>query len=235
VGTAGLNNVINMIPAKDPQEFALFPAEDLAFVKQWMAWTDENVGLLQQTKVMPTLPQPSAGKLDGVVMVVNNNGAMFLYNPTARELPFSTLLDASLGFDCSTALPLIVKQMANSDRNSSPYLVKVVECGHAFNMTVPATTAIAIGFEEWGCVSAVPQVYGIITTGVAKVDTNTATLSISGARGPAGSDADIFVAMPPGTPLIKVQGFFSFAIFCLSYPGCGTEVVGDEPHLVVHP
>jgi hypothetical protein len=36
VGTAGLNNVINMLPAKDPQEFAMFPAEDVAFVNQWM-------------------------------------------------------------------------------------------------------------------------------------------------------------------------------------------------------
>jgi hypothetical protein len=50
------------------------------------AWTDENVGLLQQTKVLPMLAQPSAGKLDGVVMVAENNGALFLYNPTARSL-----------------------------------------------------------------------------------------------------------------------------------------------------
>jgi hypothetical protein len=48
VGTAGLNNVMNMLPARDEQEFALFPAEDIAFVKGWMDWTDHHVDWLQQ-------------------------------------------------------------------------------------------------------------------------------------------------------------------------------------------
>ena len=51
IGTGGLNNVINMLPARDKEEFALLPTEDLEWVSKWMQWTDDNVGLLQQTKV----------------------------------------------------------------------------------------------------------------------------------------------------------------------------------------
>lgn len=120
-----------------------------------MQWTDQNVELLQKTRVLPNLPQPTAGKLDGVVMVDNNNGAMFVYNPTAKTISYSIKFDEDIGFDCSTALPVIVRLMGSSDRGDANHNVEVVECGAAFNITVPPTTALAYDLDEWGCVSAV--------------------------------------------------------------------------------
>ena len=35
IGTAGLNNVLAMLPARDEAEFKLFPAEDVAWINKW--------------------------------------------------------------------------------------------------------------------------------------------------------------------------------------------------------
>ena len=225
VGTAGLNNVLNMLPARDIQEETLFPQEDSEWVANWMQWTDQNVALLQKTRVLPNLPQPSAGKLDGVVMVDNNNGALFVYNPTARTMPYSITFDEAIGFDCSTALPIIVRMMGSSDRGDVPHNVKVVECGAAFNITVPPTTALAFDLDEWGCVSAVPQVYGAAVTSTSIVD---GKLELVGAAGPAGSDVSLFVAMPPGTPEIT-----SLTINGAAVAGFKTSTYRNVPSLTV--
>ena len=75
------------------------------------------------------LPQPSAGRLDGVIMLGNNEGAMFVYNPTANPLPLSVTLDSALGFDCSLGLPVIVNVIDSSDRGTMPHHAQVITCG----------------------------------------------------------------------------------------------------------
>jgi hypothetical protein len=50
IGTGGLNNVVNMLPARDAQEFKLFPQEDIAFVHDWLEWADQHVALLKLTR-----------------------------------------------------------------------------------------------------------------------------------------------------------------------------------------
>ena len=32
-----------MLPARDEQEYSKFPAEDVAFVQDWLAWADDHV------------------------------------------------------------------------------------------------------------------------------------------------------------------------------------------------
>ena len=84
VGTAGLNNVLNMLPARDEQEFSLLPKADIAFVKGWMDWTDAHVAWIRNTKTITA--EPSGGNLDATAMMDDsgNQGAMFVFNPTAR-------------------------------------------------------------------------------------------------------------------------------------------------------
>ena len=41
--TAGLNAVFTMLPARDEREFALFPAQDVAFIRRWLAFGDARV------------------------------------------------------------------------------------------------------------------------------------------------------------------------------------------------
>ena len=56
IGTAGLNNVINMLPARDEQEFSNLPQEDIDFVHGWMNWTDSHVEWIRQTKTITEQP-----------------------------------------------------------------------------------------------------------------------------------------------------------------------------------
>ena len=64
VGTAGLNNVINMLPARDAQEFHLLPKEDISFVADWMRWTDTHVAWLRNTKAFTGQPAAADKEMD---------------------------------------------------------------------------------------------------------------------------------------------------------------------------
>ena len=129
IGTGGLNNVMNMLPARDTQEFELFPSVDLAFVRDWIDWADNNVALLKLTRPVPSLSSPGEGVVDGTIMLrPNNTGVMFLFNPTEREiqvaLPLSGDGNASLGFACvvGSTVPVLVKEQSSSERTSLPYV-----------------------------------------------------------------------------------------------------------------
>ena len=202
VGTGGLNNVMNMLPARDPQEFDHFPKEDIEFVRLWLQWADDNVELLRNTRVLPGFPQPSAGRVDGVAMVNANAGALFLFNPTAVPVAVTVGLNSSIGFDCALGLPIVAELIGSSDRGALPHKLAIVNCGGALGVTVPATTAVVIGLEQWGCVSGAPQLFGIEAAAV-DIDLNTAVLAVTRAQGEAGTAASGFVALPPGTPKLS--------------------------------
>jgi hypothetical protein len=48
VGSAGLNSIVNTLPARDAEEFEKFPKEDLAFMAGWLA--------VSQRLILPFLP-----------------------------------------------------------------------------------------------------------------------------------------------------------------------------------
>jgi hypothetical protein len=87
--------------------------------------------------------------------VADNTGAMFLFNPTMRAitiaLPLSGDGSASLGFACSsTTAPVLVRQLASSERTTTvAYNLKVLDCTDTLNLTLLASTARVIGFEQW--------------------------------------------------------------------------------------
>merc|ERR1719469_1676353 len=142
VGSGGLNNVLNMLPARDLQEFRLFPKDDLAFVRDWLAWADDNVALLRLTRPVPSLSTPGLGLADGTIMLrTDNTGAMFVFNPTARplnvSLPLSGDGSASLGFACgSSTLPVRVRQLGSAERTSVPYDVGLLGCADTLHLTL---------------------------------------------------------------------------------------------------
>lgn len=97
IAMAGLNNVINMIPARDPEEFRNFSDEDKAYFKKWLDWTHDNQKYLENAR--PILGQPAIGKTDGATAIIGNKGYIFLYNPNGRSLPAKFALDESIGLD----------------------------------------------------------------------------------------------------------------------------------------
>ena len=206
IGSGGLNNILNMLPARDAQEFQLFPAEDLAFVRDWIGWADQHVSLLKLTRPLPSLAIPAQGVADGTIMLRGDNtGAMFLFNPTEREvtigLPLSGDGAASLGFSCvgSTA-PVLVKHLSSSERTSAPYNLDVLHCSDVLRVTLPATSARVLEFEQWKPVSA-PLVLGSPSS---QVTLHAGALAIVGAKGESGTPANLVVLLPPAATVTRV-------------------------------
>ena len=145
IGTGGLNNVINMLPARDEQEYSLLPKEDIAFVNDWMKWTDDHVEWLQQTKSITGLP--SGGMLDATAMIVKNRGAMFVFNPTSSAATLSVVLDHTLGFTSACEGTLSVAVTGSSNRGFTPYNLAAMKCGAQLRVSVPPTTALSFEFN----------------------------------------------------------------------------------------
>lgn len=103
VGTAGQNLVVTMIPARDTEEFSLFPAEDTAFIQHWVNWTDTNLKYLRNTMPIATLPGPGLGTVDGTAAMSGDEGYVFLFNPNLRITNASLAIDESLGLSNASA------------------------------------------------------------------------------------------------------------------------------------
>ena len=190
VGTGGLNNVMNMLPARDIQEFSLFPAEDIAFVKGWLSWADEHVSWLLRSKVLSG--QPSAGKLDATAMIVDNQGAVFVYNPTARASEFTLMLDSAAGFTCDAHTKLLVRLIGSSERTAVPHNVDLKPCNSQIVLSVPPTTALAFDF-------AVHADHQLIVLGAAahiEYNPTTQTVILDNMQAAAGAEQQLTVLLP---------------------------------------
>jgi hypothetical protein len=97
VGTAGQNNVLTMIPARDVEEFNRFPAADMAFIKRWLGWTDTNLRFLRNTVSIAQLGSPAVGAVDGTASMDGDEGFLFLFNPGFLPLPANFTVDEAIG------------------------------------------------------------------------------------------------------------------------------------------
>ena len=95
IATGGWNNVVDMIPARDPEESKHFSAEDKAWIRDWLAWTAQNKQYLLHTRTI--LQQPALGNVDGTAAIIGDRGFLFLFNPNYKQLPASLSLDESIG------------------------------------------------------------------------------------------------------------------------------------------
>ena len=95
IAVAGWNNVINMIPARDPEEFRHFSEEDRKWFRHWIDWADINKEYLRHTRTI--LGQPALGKADGTAAVVEDSGYVFLFNPNGRRVDATFALDDTIG------------------------------------------------------------------------------------------------------------------------------------------
>ena len=95
IATGGWNNVVDMIPARDPEESRHFSAADKAWIRDWLKWTAENKEFLRHTRTI--LKQPALGHVDGTAAIVGDRGFLFLFNPNYRQLPADVVLDESIG------------------------------------------------------------------------------------------------------------------------------------------
>jgi hypothetical protein len=95
IATGGWNNVVDMIPARDSEEFQHFSAADKAWIRDWLDWTVQNKEYLRHTRTI--LDQPALGHVDGTAAVAGDRGYLFLFNPNYKQMPAEFSLDATIG------------------------------------------------------------------------------------------------------------------------------------------
>lgn len=95
IAIAGWNNVLNLIPARDVEEFRDFSDADKQWFRHWIDWTDANKDYLRHTRTI--LGQPAIGKTDGTAAVLDDSGFIFLFNPNGRSMEATFALDDSIG------------------------------------------------------------------------------------------------------------------------------------------
>jgi len=97
IATAGWNNVVDMIPARDPEEAHYFSAKDKAWIRGWLDWTTKNKQYLLHTRTI--LDQPALGHVDGTAAIRGDRGYLFLFNPNYKQLPAQFSLDKTIGLE----------------------------------------------------------------------------------------------------------------------------------------
>lgn len=95
IATAGWNNVVDMIPGRDVEEYEHFSAQDKAWFRKWLDWTKSNKELLKST--INILGPPAIGKADGTAAITGDHGFIFLFNPEYRANQAVFRLDQSVG------------------------------------------------------------------------------------------------------------------------------------------
>lgn len=95
IATAGWNNVVDMIPARDPEESKHFSAADKAWIRKWLDWTAQNKQYLLHTRTI--LDQPASGHVDGTSAIIGDRGFLFVFNPNYKQLSADIVLDESIG------------------------------------------------------------------------------------------------------------------------------------------
>jgi hypothetical protein len=99
IATGSWNNVVDMIPARDPAEFEHFSETDKNWIRDWLLWTIDHKELLKHTKTI--LGQPAMGKIDGTAAISGGHGFVFLFNPNYKALRAEIPWEASMGLAAS--------------------------------------------------------------------------------------------------------------------------------------
>ncbi|EGB07459.1 hypothetical protein AURANDRAFT_64885 [Aureococcus anophagefferens] len=105
VGSAGLNNVVAFLPGRDAAEWAALPDGDKAWIRGWLAWTDDEAACLARALPVATLGPPAVGAVDGWACfdAARGVGFVFLFNPGFAPRSAGLALDESLGVANGTA------------------------------------------------------------------------------------------------------------------------------------
>jgi hypothetical protein len=191
IATGGWNNVLNMMPARDPEEDRHFSDSDRKWFRGWIDWTDENKDYLRHTR--PILGPPAIGRIDGTSAILSNRGFIFLFNPNARRLTTALTLDDTIGLSARGAF--VVKELF-------PLAGRLVgkpgagrwTTGDRLSLTIDGGTALVLELQPTPATASEPVLFN--APGSAAM--NGETLTISGARGEVGASVELFVQLSSG-------------------------------------
>jgi hypothetical protein len=198
IAVAGWNNVLDMIPARDLEEYKHFSDADRKWFRRWIDWTAANKEVLRQTRTI--LGQPAIGKVDGTSAIVGNRGYVFLFNPNGRRLDAEFSLDATIGFTGSG--PVQMKELYPlENRLVGKPGHGVWSAGDRVSISMDGGSAVVLEVQPASTARPSPVLFGAPGT-IALAD---GQLSIDGVRGEAGTTQELLVLTPAGAPVTAVR------------------------------
>ncbi|HEX5475342.1 MAG TPA: hypothetical protein VFX12_11825 [Vicinamibacterales bacterium] len=192
IAVAGLNNVIDMIPARDEAEFRHFSDADIAWFRHWIDWTAENRRFLRHTRTI--LGQPAIGKLDGTSAIDGDSGYVFLFNPNGRRMTAALPLDATIGLAGGRGTYTLREiypdegRLLAADDGTRPH------DGVPVHVEIDGGSALVLRIDPAPAAITAPVLLGV--RGSARMSGT--TVALSEVRGLAGTDAEADILLPAG-------------------------------------
>lgn len=200
IATGPANNVVNMLPARDIDEYRSFSAEDIAWYRNWLEWTNQNLDYVRRMR--PIIGPPLVGCIDGCSAIVDDNGYLFLFNPNYRRMDAEFTLDESIGLRKGQTFVLREIEPREGRRIGKPG-AGFWTYGEVVRIAMEGTSALVLRLEPAGR-SERPILFNLPGT----VSLAGGALAITGAKGEIGTTVDLLVFVPrhEGVRALTVNG-----------------------------
>jgi len=205
IATGGWNNVVNMIPARDLEEWKYFSATDKAWIRGWLNWAASRKKYLLNTRTI--LDQPALGHVDGTSAIVRDQGYLFLFNPNYKQLPADLVLDDSIGL--SQGANFLVREIyPNHGRIIGKPGAGVWSRGDRVHLRLDGTSATVLEVISAPKATS-PIVLNAVTNGLIETTEERAVLAgneltLTHVGGEYGSSEEIGVLLPTATKIANM-------------------------------
>lgn len=193
IATAGWNHVMDMIPARDMDEFRHFSERDKQFYRGWLDWADKNKEYLRHTRTI--LGQPAVGRVDGTSAIRGSRGFVFLFNPNASAMKAEFALDDSIGLEANG--PFLIREIYPLEKR---LIGGIRRRGEQVSIPLDGTSAVVLELSPAPRTIDAPLLFGA----PGNVRLEAGALSITGVRGEVGAEEELRVAVPAGTGIRRV-------------------------------
>jgi len=199
IASAPFNHVVNMIPARDMNEYRTFSEADKKWFREWLDFTDRNMEILRN--VRPIIGQPMVGRVDGWAAFKGERGFVFLFNPNYRALEAEFGLDKSIGLNEGKSF--VIRQLypdAEKGRvigNSKAFW----EYGRKVTLAVPGTDVVVLEVERAPERIEQPVLFNVKGSASLRDE----QLEIEDAIGEVGRHAIFGVQVPTGAVVKRVR------------------------------
>ncbi|HVU48532.1 MAG TPA: hypothetical protein VHD85_20555 [Terracidiphilus sp.] len=203
IATGGWNNVVDIIPARDPEEAAHFSAQDKGWIRHWLEWTVENKEYLRHTRTI--LGQPALGRVDGTAAIRGDKGYIFLFNPNYKQLSARFSLDDSIGLKSGDRFLLRELYPQAGMLIGKPH-AGLWQRGDTVDLNLDGTSATVLEVVPAGKLDE-PILFNSAALNANSLPTaelNGSRLSILHAAGEPGTERKIGVLLPHGSTITAV-------------------------------